>query len=433
MLLTKKDYTIIIGLFLLALLLRLPKLSYPTQALFDESTEATFATYILHQQPYFTVHPPLSSLVNAVSVKSYQPSLQIENTSQTINKFPYQTARQLNAFLGAGLVIAVYLIARALSMATWQAVIAAWLVIWDNSLVVYSRLMLPENLLLFLGFGGLALFLIGGSARSKKIRYLLFICGAALLGGALSVKWIALGFIAVLGWWLWRQQRLREFALALLFILFIHLTIWVIYFASIGGVNSKTPISLGKIQTVSERLKYPPGNDLVGIVRYLPTLFVTMFKANSNYSEHANSSQPQQWLVGEKKLGILVENDRAIIVQGNPVGWFSVIIALVVALLLSILSLTNRVLRDDNRTLLLLAFFISYIPFFFINRVFFIYHYFPALIFGYLLVPLIWPSVKDWCIRNTYWQKRLLPAYLYIVVISFLLLAPTTYGLILPW
>src|SRR3989338_6959313 len=86
------------------------------------------------------------------------------------------------------------------------------------------------------------------------------------------------------------------------------------------------------------------------------------------------------------------------------------------------------------KTFLVLSYLGNYLPFFFISRKMFLYHYFPALLFSFLLVPIafstIWPYLERKIpnLLQENGERILFFSVLAISAIMFLSISPMTYG-----
>lgn len=108
---------------------------------------------------------------------------------------------------------------------------------------------------------------------------------------------------------------------------------------------------------------------------------------------------------------------------GNPLVWWMMIPALVGAVWLCVKGRGSKEL-----TVIFTGFAALYVPWMFVTRVCFIYHFFPVVIFGVLLIV--------YCIRYLLEQKIIKPwmvyAYLGVVVLLFIAFYPVLTGMMIP-
>lgn len=105
--------------------------------------------------------------------------------------------------------------------------------------------------------------------------------------------------------------------------------------------------------------------------------------------------------------------------MGNIIIWFSLIPCFFYMVYRTIFK------KDEKAGFLLIALLSQYLPWVFISRVTFIYHYFPTIIFGMLMIGY---TIKLWINENIL-RKRLVILCLMLVVVFFLLFFPVISGL----
>ena len=86
---------------------------------------------------------------------------------------------------------------------------------------------------------------------------------------------------------------------------------------------------------------------------------------------------------------------------------------------------------DEYEFILVLGYLINYLPFLLISRPMYLYHYFVALLFLFLLAPKILPRLRDDLVYIT--GRPMVSVVLTVValataIVCFVLLLPTTYG-----
>jgi dolichyl-phosphate-mannose-protein mannosyltransferase len=425
MILTKKDLMMIVAIFVLAGVLRFPKLSYPPTIVFDERASMTFTLSYMYKRPYFDVHPPLTQMVFSAIAGFNKPSYanKIINHDDNFGDFPYTTLRYIDAFLGCLIPVLVYIMARCWYAKRNMAIIAAWLVIWDNSLVLYSRLILPENLMLVLGLGGVIMTL--AALNSKKFR-MWFIAGI-FLGGSISVKWLGLGFFAVAAAALTWKNNFRLFAKIAGVAILVHLAVWLVFFSRFPN-NLIEPYSIYSGHYM--RIGYPNPKRPFEIIAYLPLHFVHILNANALYQQHSAASKPWEWPLGLGKISVYLNDAKntSMFLAGNNIGWWMIPISVILGFLLlasPVRKYWARISRE-NLFLPMLGYVVSWVPLFFVGRVLFLYHYLSSLVWGYMLVPL---AVDYGQRRYSRWIKGL---FMVLVVAGFVLTAPLTYGITVP-
>ena len=127
------------------------------------------------------------------------------------------------------------------------------------------------------------------------------------------------------------------------------------------------------------------------------------------------------------------ENGK-IVLAGNTLLWPLSLFVLI----FNIAWIAARYLRegiwgvDRTEGLLLIGYAMNYLPFFMIERSMYLYHYFAAILFLFLLAPRVLLRIRE-CIILLTNDRAFANAFLSLVgvliVLNFVLLAPTTYGL----
>src|SRR3990167_6997079 len=256
MVLTRKDYYGAFLVFLIALALRLPFISYPPAVVFDEGVYATFASKIIFGIPFFDVHPPLASLINAGVARTSDFSYkELRDIGKDFGEFPFVRVRALHALAGSFLAVVIYFCAKYLWEQSSYAFLASLFVALDNAFISYSRLILPDIWLLLFGFLGVLFVLV--AEKKQSVAFLLL--AGMFAGLAFSVKWSGLGFFSFFS-----------------------------FFFSFFAPSSVAPVS------------YPAPLDVVGIFRYNQA----MFWEHGKVPYHFHSSFPYEWVLGARPIAM---------------------------------------------------------------------------------------------------------------------------------
>jgi dolichyl-phosphate-mannose--protein O-mannosyl transferase len=170
----------------------------------------------------------------------------------------------------------------------------------------------------------------------------------------------------------------------------VHLGIWMIFFGRLP-VRQNIPFSI--YEKLYVQIEYPAMNNNFDILKYLPVHFVHMFGANTVYQQHESASHPWEWLLGRGKIPIFINpaKNAVIVLSGNQIGWLTIPGTLLFGWV--ILSGPRREkwlsISKEHLSVIVWAFVLFFVPFLFVGRVVFLYHYFSALLCGYLLVPIV--------------------------------------------
>ncbi|KIW51430.1 hypothetical protein PV05_10150 [Exophiala xenobiotica] len=148
------DYKLALGVItLLAFATRFFGISHPNEVVFDEVHFGKFASYYLQRTYFFDVHPPFGKLLFAFVgwLVGYDGHFLFDNIGESYitNNVPYLAFRALPALLGALTVVVTYLIMWESGYSLPACVLAAGLVLFDNSHVGQTRLILLDATLVF--------------------------------------------------------------------------------------------------------------------------------------------------------------------------------------------------------------------------------------------------------------------------------------------
>ncbi|KIW65042.1 hypothetical protein PV04_07329 [Phialophora macrospora] len=148
------DYKLALGIItVLAFATRFFGINHPNEVVFDEVHFGKFASYYLQRTYFFDVHPPFGKLLFALVgwLVGYDGHFLFDNIGESYitNNVPYLAFRGLPAFLGALTVVVVYLIMWESGYSLPACVLAAGLVLFDNSHVGQTRLILLDATLVF--------------------------------------------------------------------------------------------------------------------------------------------------------------------------------------------------------------------------------------------------------------------------------------------
>ncbi|KAI9353454.1 hypothetical protein BDR26DRAFT_910527 [Obelidium mucronatum] len=195
---------IVLTLTTIAFLLRLFRLSNPSQVVFDEVHFGGFSTKYINGSFFMDVHPPLGKLMFAATglmSGSYNASFSFAKIGNDYleSHVPYITMRLLPSSMGALLVPISYVTCRNLGLSNVAGVLVAGMLLLENGLLTQSRLILLDSGLLF--FTGLTVMFwsrflaVQDDFFSLDWWGSLFLAGVSL-GLTCSVKWVGLFLIA---------------------------------------------------------------------------------------------------------------------------------------------------------------------------------------------------------------------------------------------
>ena len=159
----KEEYFLIFLLLLLASFTRFIYFGHPNQIVFDEVYFARFTANYFQGKFYFDIHPPLAKLMMYFWAKIFKAQPPFDFAFEHIgDPYPndfYKYLRSFVSLFGVILPLGVYFLTKELFKNIWPAFFSGLLVIFDNALLVQSRYILMDVLLLVFGIFGLYFFL----------------------------------------------------------------------------------------------------------------------------------------------------------------------------------------------------------------------------------------------------------------------------------
>jgi len=192
-------------LTLLALIVRLWKISKPKQVVFDEVHFGGFANKYIKESFFMDVHPPLAKIMFALVAYlfGYRGDFSFEEIGlDYTDSVPYVAMRVYSGLCGVLVIPIAYYTIKGLNFSTYSAFLGALFVLFENSLATQSRLILLDSQLIL--FASLTLLCWVNFIGCKEIPwsfdwwYWLAATGVGL-GFTFSVKWVGLFIIATIG------------------------------------------------------------------------------------------------------------------------------------------------------------------------------------------------------------------------------------------
>ncbi len=456
---------LLFGLVLLSAFLRVLFISHPPTPVFDEVYSPAFAWKFLQGEEFFDVHPFLTQFPQVVGL------LLFGNTP---------LGWRFSAWLwGSFFIAGIGVYASALTGERRVGILASLLAVLDIAFFVYGRTGLPDMFLLATFVWAMAFFFF--SARVQRPLHAMFaaLASGILLGNLVATKWLGLGAIALIWVWIgfawlgnrqldfakatpgkqaigsrdgtvtpvahapWPMPRIQRWLLPVMFLL-VPLGVYLLWTIPVVGVPGVVRPAVGKELfqgscTLRGSTQVPPPTTWLGRVRHW---HCTVW----NYHAYLTATHPYgspwwSWPILQHPvlfhLDTSVKPALRITATGNPVLWwggFAVLVGTGALLLLHAFRrasshATSELLSVDRVDLwLVLGILGFWLPWAFIERVAFHYHYFLSFTLTIILL-------ARWLMR---WEQH--PAYR-IAVIGFLLTAavgfiylyPSATALSAPW
>lgn len=404
--------------------------SYPAETVFDEVHFGKFISGYFTGEYYFDIHPPLGKLLIAgvAKISGFEPGFSFQTIGQDYPDNSYKWLRFLPKLAGALLPVVIFLIALQLGFSEKTSLLASLLTIFENSLLVQSRLILLDAFLLLFGFLGILFYLKYQGTISYKRSFVtnssyLFLAGL-FSSLAFSVKWTGLTFLAIIILfysinWLKSNNKIK---LAFNGLVFLILTPFIIYFSIFA-------IHFSLLNKAGPGLAFhPPNFQQMNIFEKFTKLNTELYRSNARLgASHPYTSQWYQWPFMNKPIYYWNSSTNSpqvsekIYLIGNPLIWW-LSTAAVIYFLINFFK--NR--KNSDYWLLVIGYLLNLLPFIFIGRVMFLYHYFTSLIFAILILAYVLNKSE---IKN---EKTAFNAILISAIILFLFFSPLTYGFQIP-
>jgi len=371
----------------------IPKqISYYNSSYFDEIYFARTAyEYTMGMDTYEWTHPPLGKLLQAIPIY----------LTNTMAPFYYRFMGNVSGIL---MIAVMYFFALKLFKKRKYAVFASLLMCFDTFHFAQTRMgTVDSHLVLFIL---LALYFMYLFTDTDKIRYLCL--SGVFFGLSVSVKWtgfyggLALAIVYFL-YLFWKKKfHIKYFGYGFLFFVLIPITFY------------------GSLYLLFPNNRIYTTNHISNIVNQQ----IEMYEYHSNLeSTHYFSSAWYTWPVVYKPVWyhnqVLDVNTRETISSvGNVVIWWMGIISFLYLIFKIIVK------RDKKALFLVITILSLWLPYAFIGRVMFLYHYFPVLPFLMLSIVLFFKDMNE-----RFKLKLLIPTYLVLVILFFIIYYPVVSGI----
>ena len=370
----------------------IPKqVSYMNTSYFDEIYFARTAyEYVENIPTYEWTHPPLGKLIQAIPMF----------ITKHLSPFNYRLMGNISGML---MIIVMYLFGKELFKKRKYAILSSLLMFFDTFHFVQTRMgTVDSHLVLFMMISVLCMIKY---CKNNKTLYLLL--SGIFFGLSVCVKWT--GFYCGLGLaiiYFTHMLKNKKFNINnLLKGLGFFVVIPLIFYISIY------------LLFPNNNLNYT--NNIKSIIKQQDAMYNYHSKLED---DHFFSSKWYTWPISYKPVWyherLLDDNTKETISGlGNLVIWFVGILGIIYLLPKIIL------LKDKNSFYILILILSLWLPYIFIGRVMFLYHYFPVTPFMMLaLVTLL----KD--VGEKFKVKYLIPIYMILVIAFFIIYYPVITG-----
>lgn len=441
-----------LALATLAFIIHFAFLSYPAQVVFDEVHFGKFVGAYFTGQYYFDIHPPLGKLMIAGVAKlaGINPVFSFNHIGEQISGNILFVLRFLPAFFGALFVLAFSWLSYLLTRSKTISLTAGFLIFLDNAFLVQSKFILVDIFMLSFEVTALCFFLLWQKQKSYSAKWFSYLLLTAVFFGlAISVKWTGLATIGIIGLALLGKIFFKRFAkylspdenksklsyfwestLSVILILLIGLAVYCVpFYIHFKLLPHSGPGDAFMSRQFQQELKYGPESSITPLAfsdKFLE-LNKEMYVANSTLkADHPFGSKWYQWPLGHKPVyywnSESSPNIGRIYINSNPILWWLSLAFLLFALFQAI-SKPKRF--PIYLYIALFGYFCNLLPFIFVSRVAFLYHYLASIMFGIFILSVylseLWPK-----------EKKYFFLIVGVIAIGFLAFIPLSYGWQLP-
>ncbi len=435
-------------LAVLAAVTRFARLYNPREIVFDEVLFRDWALRYKAAAYYFDVHPPLGKLL----LGAWGAITGVDGT--IANTDPSVAMRILPAFAGTLLIIVVYVLIRQLCGSRRVATLGAGLLLLDNALLVESRFILMDSMLLLFGISAVVVAL-AARQRTGPAYWWLLAASAALAGCAFATKVSGLSVFGLIGLiWLadvvrerrsWRPV-LGQAAVLVLVPATLFVAVFAVHFALLtktGGSNYDSSMPIEFQATLEGNPAYKPDAK-----RSFPQKFVDLNKAmqdgqlSMSTATHPYSSKWWSWPIMKRGVYVYFKQvapgkARYIYTLGNPAVWWGNLVGALIVLIGMLVVPRRFAPYKWPLIFLAIGWASNYLPFALIDRPMFLYHYLFALIFSTAFVCVGLGALTGWIKEEegkpwsfpSRWSAAGYWAVLGVALLGFVYFAPLTYGL----
>lgn len=441
---------IVIGILVLSIITHLFRFGFPNSVVFDEVFFGKFTSLYVHNSYFFDQHPPFAKLLFALLGYIFGVGNYDINWDAIGNFMPPEAiaVRILPVLAGIVLPLVIYSLCRSLRFSRIASSVAGILVALEGSLIVQSRYILMDSIMLLTGFLSF-LFYFKYLERDRYSRW--YMAGSiACAMMALSVKWTGLTFLFMIV----ILEAYRLFALnvkvqdwfkrvikfSLIFIIpaaVFYYSLFLIHFAILYKTGPGDVFMSQAFQKtlVGTAASVDPNIESEGTLAKFLELNRVMYTSNRDMkAEHSYSSKWYTWPIMWRPIFYWELNNASghsyIYLFGNPViyylGTASVISMVLYALYEYARKKKRQAMSYEHKRMLLfvlLGYAANWLPFIFIGRVMFIYHYFTALVISIIALAYVLESFPK------KWKIALSILVLALALAAYIYWAPILYGL----
>jgi dolichyl-phosphate-mannose--protein O-mannosyl transferase len=428
------DTRLLLILLTLGAALHLFRLGDPDRVVFDEVHFGGFVSaYCGSGEYFFDIHPPHAKLLIAAvaALGGYQGDQPFEELGEPITRVSPALLRLVPALAGILLPLVLFGVMRQLGASAMAAFLTGLAVLLDNSVLIQTRIIALDGILLVSIFGALGCTLAAVRNTRRVRRTGLALLAGLLAGVAAGSKFtglVALGLIGLcLALEFLREPTWRRFRVT------ASLAVWVLS-GAIAVYAGGWALHFALLTEPGRGYVFaaPTGDFLFDTVK----LHRVMFDVNYGLTApHPDSSSWWGWPLMIQPVFYWSSANTSLYFVGNPFVWWGCALGLVVVatnlvlLRVTELELPHAATPWPARLWLPLAgYLMALLPLVVVPRALFLYHYLTPLLFS-LCTVILWLDHVRWTRAGTWiGQRWSFHAAVAALVVGFLAMGPFTFS-----
>lgn len=407
-------------LFLLALVMHFWGLRHPSSVVFDEVHFGKFVDAYTHShQRIFDIHPPHSKLLIAglAKVAGYRGGFSFEKIDQPFREPAGERnvdrIRWMPAVWGSLIPVVAFILLGQLGVPLLWALLGAGCLLFDNGTLVQTRVIALDGCLLLSSLLCLCFCVEAQRSNSKRATFAIALGAGMAAALAVGTKFTglvvpALAFLMIL-FGPGPAMRARKFAGFATGFAVLYLAGWMVHFAILTQPG------------YADQFYRLSGNFFTDFWQ----LQKVMLNANAGITTgHPDQSLWWKWPLLSKPVFYWENHGSRIYFIGNPVVW---LLPTLVTIWLTVLLFLGKLPSKGKARwirIFLLGFWASWLPYAFVSRALFLYHFLPPLYFAVLASTTY---LSNWFEKKRF-ERTGVAVIATAVLAGFLLFLPLTYG-----
>jgi len=432
----RQNTRLLLILLTLGAALHLFRLGEPQKIVFDEVHFGGFVSaYCGSGEYFFDIHPPHAKLLiaGAAALGGYRGEQAFEKLGKPYTRVSPTLLRLVPALAGTLIPLVLFVVMLQLGASPMAAFLAGLAVLLDNSLLIQTRIIALDGILLLSIFGALSCSLAAAKSVDRLRRTGFAFLAGVLAGMAVGSKFTGLVALGLIGLFIavefLRKPSWKSFRVA------ASHSVWVLSgaLATYAG-GWALHFALLTEPGYGYAFAAPTGDFLFDTVK----LHRVMLGVNYGLTApHPDSSPWWSWPLMVRPVFYWSGAKTSLFFLGNPILWWGSSLGLiVVAVNLVLLRATDLELPHGKKLwparlwIPLAGYLMALLPLVVVPRALFLYHYLTPLLFG-LCAVVLWLDHVGWT-RAGSWsaQRPSLYAAMAALVVGFLAISPFSFAFI---